>query len=157
MFKYFIERVRANLHVVLCMSPVGDPFRYDSCFGRTKGLRKLSIKILLQYILFYQFSFSLIHPCVLFLMQLYSFVGIFQSVPYLKRSRPLAAHSTELKILPHPHPSKKSIFTLLHFFSYFQYSATVVLMISCCFLCSHLQVICKPITVIYYPLIQLCQ
>ena len=77
MFKYFIERVRANLHVVLCMSPVGDPFRYDSCLGRTKGLRKLSIKILLQYILFYQFSFSLIHPCVLFLMQLYSFVGIF--------------------------------------------------------------------------------
>lgn len=110
MFKYFIERVRANLHVVLCMSPVGDPFRYDSCLGRTKGLRKLSIKILLQYILFYQFSFSLIHPCVLFLMQLYSFVGIFQFVPYLKRSRPLAAHSTELKILPHPHPSKKKYF-----------------------------------------------
>ena len=27
MFSYFIERVRANLHVVLCMSPVGDPFR----------------------------------------------------------------------------------------------------------------------------------
>ena len=27
MFKYFIERVRANLHVALCMSPVGDPFR----------------------------------------------------------------------------------------------------------------------------------
>ena len=27
MFGYFIERVRANLHVVLCMSPVGDPFR----------------------------------------------------------------------------------------------------------------------------------
>ena len=77
MFKYFIERVRANLHVVLCMSPVGDPFRYDSCLGRTKGLRKLSIKILLQYILFYQVFFSLIHPCVLFLMQLYSFVGIF--------------------------------------------------------------------------------
>ncbi|XP_033636218.1 dynein heavy chain 2, axonemal-like isoform X2 [Asterias rubens] len=27
MFSYFIERVRTNLHVVLCMSPVGDPFR----------------------------------------------------------------------------------------------------------------------------------
>ncbi|KAL5251273.1 hypothetical protein ACHWQZ_G016836 [Mnemiopsis leidyi] len=27
MFAYFIERVRSNLHVVLCMSPVGDPFR----------------------------------------------------------------------------------------------------------------------------------
>ena len=38
---------------------------------------------------------------------------------YLKRSRPLAAHSTELKILPHPHPSKKSLFTLLHFFFLF--------------------------------------
>lgn len=28
MFAYFIERVRTNLHVVLCMSPVGDPFRF---------------------------------------------------------------------------------------------------------------------------------
>ena len=27
MFAYFIERVRNNLHVILCMSPVGDPFR----------------------------------------------------------------------------------------------------------------------------------
>ncbi|KAK2860339.1 hypothetical protein Q7C36_004505 [Tachysurus vachellii] len=27
MFNYLIERVRNNLHVVLCMSPVGDPFR----------------------------------------------------------------------------------------------------------------------------------
>lgn len=27
MFAYFIERVRSNLHIVLCMSPVGDPFR----------------------------------------------------------------------------------------------------------------------------------
>lgn len=27
MFAYLIERVRNNLHVVLCMSPVGDPFR----------------------------------------------------------------------------------------------------------------------------------
>lgn len=28
MFNYLIERVRDNLHIVLCMSPVGDPFRY---------------------------------------------------------------------------------------------------------------------------------
>lgn len=27
MFNYLIERVRSNLHIVLCMSPVGDPFR----------------------------------------------------------------------------------------------------------------------------------
>lgn len=27
-FAYLIDRVRANLHVVLCMSPVGEPFRY---------------------------------------------------------------------------------------------------------------------------------
>ncbi|XP_063042411.1 dynein axonemal heavy chain 2 [Engraulis encrasicolus] len=27
MFTYLIERVRSNLHIVLCMSPVGDPFR----------------------------------------------------------------------------------------------------------------------------------
>ncbi|XP_056602033.1 dynein axonemal heavy chain 2 isoform X3 [Triplophysa dalaica] len=27
MFNYLIERVRNNLHIVLCMSPVGDPFR----------------------------------------------------------------------------------------------------------------------------------
>jgi len=27
MFKFLIERVRSNLHVILCMSPVGDPFR----------------------------------------------------------------------------------------------------------------------------------
>eukprot|EP00794_Sanderia_malayensis_P010712 gene10712-11859_t len=27
MYKFFIERVRSNLHVVLCLSPVGDPFR----------------------------------------------------------------------------------------------------------------------------------
>lgn len=28
LFKYFIDCVRANLHVILCMSPVGDPFRF---------------------------------------------------------------------------------------------------------------------------------
>ncbi|XP_077988088.1 dynein axonemal heavy chain 2-like [Glandiceps talaboti] len=27
MFSYLIDRVRSNLHIVLCMSPVGDPFR----------------------------------------------------------------------------------------------------------------------------------
>ena len=27
-FSYLIERVRNNLHIILCMSPVGDPFRY---------------------------------------------------------------------------------------------------------------------------------
>uniref|UniRef100_A0A8C9P5P1 Dynein axonemal heavy chain 2 n=1 Tax=Spermophilus dauricus TaxID=99837 RepID=A0A8C9P5P1_SPEDA len=27
LFAYFIERVRNNLHIVLCLSPVGDPFR----------------------------------------------------------------------------------------------------------------------------------
>ncbi|KAA0188249.1 Dynein heavy chain axonemal, partial [Fasciolopsis buskii] len=26
-FQYFIDRVRANLHIVLCMSPIGEPFR----------------------------------------------------------------------------------------------------------------------------------
>jgi dynein heavy chain len=26
-FSYLIERVRNNLHIILCMSPVGDPFR----------------------------------------------------------------------------------------------------------------------------------
>ena len=28
MFAYLIERVRANLHIALCMSPVGELFRY---------------------------------------------------------------------------------------------------------------------------------
>lgn len=28
MFNFFIERVRANLHVVLALSPVGETFRY---------------------------------------------------------------------------------------------------------------------------------
>lgn len=35
MFNYLIERVRNNLHIVLCMSPVGDPFRY-LLFGNSK-------------------------------------------------------------------------------------------------------------------------
>lgn len=28
MFQYFIQRVRSNLHIVLCMSPIGEPFRH---------------------------------------------------------------------------------------------------------------------------------
>lgn len=28
LFRYLIERVRSNLHVVLCMSPVGELFRW---------------------------------------------------------------------------------------------------------------------------------
>ena len=27
LFSFLIERVRNNLHIILCMSPVGDPFR----------------------------------------------------------------------------------------------------------------------------------
>lgn len=27
MFAYLVERVRNNLHVILCMSPIGEPFR----------------------------------------------------------------------------------------------------------------------------------
>lgn len=30
MFAFLIERVRANLHIVLGMSPVGEPFRFVS-------------------------------------------------------------------------------------------------------------------------------
>jgi len=30
MYAFLIERVRANLHIVLGMSPVGEPFRYIS-------------------------------------------------------------------------------------------------------------------------------
>ena len=30
MYAFLIERVRANLHIVLGMSPVGEPFRYSS-------------------------------------------------------------------------------------------------------------------------------
>ena len=33
MFNFFIERVRSNLHIILCMSPVGDPFRYVFIIG----------------------------------------------------------------------------------------------------------------------------
>ena len=33
MFNYLLDRVRANLHIVLCMSPVGEAFRCVlSCF-----------------------------------------------------------------------------------------------------------------------------
>lgn len=31
-YSYFISRVRNNLHLVICMSPVGDAFRYMKCF-----------------------------------------------------------------------------------------------------------------------------
>lgn len=27
LYSFFIERVRANLHIILCMSPIGDAFR----------------------------------------------------------------------------------------------------------------------------------
>ena len=29
-YAYFVEQCRANLHMVLAMSPVGDAFRYES-------------------------------------------------------------------------------------------------------------------------------
>lgn len=29
LFRYLIERVRSNLHVIMCMSPVGELFRWD--------------------------------------------------------------------------------------------------------------------------------
>ena len=27
LFSFLVEKVRNNLHIILCMSPVGDPFR----------------------------------------------------------------------------------------------------------------------------------
>jgi dynein heavy chain len=39
-FSFFISRVRCKLHLVLCMSPVGDVFRLVICISGTHCLIK---------------------------------------------------------------------------------------------------------------------
>ena len=39
-FSFLIERVRNNLHIILCMSPVGDPFRWVCQMGVSNGCVK---------------------------------------------------------------------------------------------------------------------
>jgi dynein heavy chain len=39
-FSFFISRVRCKLHLVLCMSPVGDAFRLVVCISETHYLVK---------------------------------------------------------------------------------------------------------------------
>jgi dynein heavy chain len=41
LYDYFLSRVRQNLHVVLCFSPVGEKFR-------KRGIDKLSLNIFLH-------------------------------------------------------------------------------------------------------------
>lgn len=40
LFRYLIERVRSNLHVILCMSPVGELFRWVLLVFRPRGYKR---------------------------------------------------------------------------------------------------------------------
>lgn len=40
LFRYLIERVRSNLHVILCMSPVGELFRWVLLVFRPCGYKR---------------------------------------------------------------------------------------------------------------------
>lgn len=35
-FDFFISRVRSKLHLVICMSPVGDAFRWEKVYSYTR-------------------------------------------------------------------------------------------------------------------------